>query len=345
MSSSHPSGSTPPKRVLIRLFILFSLYALTFTTACTNVHPTGRIIYESPDTVVRLEPASKVSSAGGGNYSHPALLTKDQIDVLLTSVSARTKIGLLRSLIGDPGTPRLFDRTDIGLLSSSIQEALTQARPGEAVVFYRTRHAKGAHARVTSGVLFVRDEVLVLYVANFWHPVMTIASEAGSKDRLDDVRQTTAYVRDHPWVSVGDQDFVIFFDDPKYQLSPRENSLWDHPERTIAIVYAPYLQANPDPIKRAQESEEAVQQATLPKVERQVITDLKKRLVELERANAILIEKIQNSSVTAIPSNLSPTAPPQSQTEQGSLERLLEVIQRLENRISEMEREIAKSKE
>lgn len=344
MSAFHPSGSTSLKRVLVRLLTLFSVYGLTFTTACTNVHSTGRIIYESPDTVVRLEPASKVSSAGGGNYSHPALLTKDQIDVLLTSVSARTKIGILRTFTGAPGTPRLFDRTDIDLLASPIQEALTQAKPGEAVVFYRTRHTKGARARVTSGVLFVRDEVLVLYVANFWHPVMTIASEVGSKDRLDDVRQTTAYVRDHPWVSVGDQDFGIFFDDLNHQLSQRENSLWDHPERTIAIAYGPYLQANPDPIKRAHESEEAVQQATLPKIERQVITDLKKRLLELERANAVLTEKIQNSSVTAIPSDPPPVAPPQSQTEQASMERLLEVIRHLENRISEMEREITNGK-
>lgn len=341
----HMAGSISlSERVLSRLSALLILGWLALTTACANLHSAGRPIYESSDTVVRLEPAHKVFSSAGTNYSHPVLLTKDQIDVLLTSVSAQTKVGLLRPFIGDPGTPRLFDRTDISLLVSPIQKALTKAGPGEAIVFYRAKNRRGTHVRVTSGVLFIREEVLMLYVANFWHPVITVASEVGSKDRLEDVRETTAYVRDHAWVSVGDQDFAIFFDDPRHQVSRRENSLWDHPERTVSIAYPPYLQANPDPIKRAKESEEAVQHAAMPQVESRAITDLKQRLLELERANAVLTEKIQNSSVPTVPSNSLPAAPSQSQTKQTSTERLLEMIQRLERRISEMERDITKSK-
>lgn len=345
MSSFHqPDSTSSSNGAWIRLLVLLSLYGLTFTTACANIHSAGRIIYESPDTGVRLEPRSKVSSSDGAIYSHPAVLTKDHIDVLLTSISARTKVGLLRSLIGDPGTPRLFDRMDIGLLASPIQEALVKAEPGEAVVFYRTKNMRGAHARVTSGVLFVRDEVLVLYVANFWHPVITVASEVGSKDRLEDVRETMAYVRDHPWVSVGEQDFAIFFDDPKHQLSRHENSLWDHPERAVAIAYSPYLRANPDPVKRAKESEEAVQQATMPRAEGQVIADLRKRLLDLEQANAALTDRIHALSVTPIPSDSHGALSTQFQTKPESTERLVEMIQRLENRISELEREIVKNR-
>ncbi len=344
MSSFHlPDSTAPPKRLLIRLLLLVTLCELTFTTACTNVRSTGRTIYESPDTVVRLEPASQVYSSGGAIDSHPALLPKDHIDVLLTSISARTKVGFLRSLVGDPGTPRLFDRTDIGLLASPIQEALAKTEPGEVVVFYRTKKAGGAHARVTSGVLFVRDEMLVLYVANFWNPVITVASEVGSKDRLEDVRETTTYVRGHPWVSVGEQDFAIFFDDPKYQLSRRDNSLWKHPARTVAVAYAPYLKANPDPVKRAKESEEAIQQAAMPKTESQFITDLKKRLLELERANDALTEKIQELFPPAT-TDPHPAESPQLQTKQPSTERLVEMIERLQNRISELEREIIKKR-
>lgn len=312
------------------LLWLSGCLGLVLTSACANMHQPSRSIHESQDTVVRLEPVRNVSSSGDDNYSHPVLLTSDQIDILFTSISARTKVGLLRSFIGNPGTPRLFSRTDIERLKSHIHDALAKAGPGDAVVFYREKNRTRTHALVTSGVLFVRDEVLVLHVANFWHPVITVTSDVGSKDRLKDVRETTAYVRDHAWVPVGEQDFAVFFDDPRHQLSRLESSLWDHPERTIAIAYPSYLQANPDPITRAKESEEAVQQAILPKAESQAIADLRKRLAELERPNADLTDKVRSPSV----------APSQFQTEQVSTEKILEVIQRLENRIAEMEQRL-----
>ncbi|MBX3302302.1 MAG: hypothetical protein KF693_08800 [Nitrospira sp.] len=72
-----------------------------------------------------------------------------------------------------------------------------------------------------------------------------------------------------------------------------------------------------------------------------VITDLKKRLLELERANNALTEKIQELSVP--PTNSYPAVSPQLQTKQASTERLVEIIPRLENRISELEREIVKN--
>ncbi len=325
-------ATSQPERVATRLLTLFCLSGLVFTTACAGPHFASRSIYESQDTVVRLESANRIFSADGANYSHPVLLTNDHIDILLTSISARTKVGLLRSMIGTPGTPRLFSQTDIELLKRPLHDALAQAGSDDAVVFYREKNRTRTHALVASGVLFVRDEVLVLHVANFWHPVITVASDVGNKDRLQDVRETTAYVRDHAWVSVGEQDFAVFFDDPRHQLSRKESSLWAHPERTIAIAYPSYLQANPDPIIRAKESEEAVQQASLPKAESQAIADLRKRLAGLERANADLTDKGRSASDAP-----HSAAPSQYQTEQASTDKLLEAIQRLENRIAEME--------
>ncbi len=329
-----------PKCITMCLLTILSLGSLVLTTACTVIPSAGRSIYESPDTVVRLEPASKVSPSDSSNYSHPVLLTKDQIDILLTSISAQAKVGLLRTLISDPGAPRLFDRTDIGLLVNPIQEAVAKATPGEAVVFYRLKNRIHRHAQVTSGVLFVHDNVVVLYVANFWHPVITLASEVGSKERLGDVRETAVYVRDYPWVSVGEQDFAVFFDDSRYQLSRQEHSLWHHPERTVAITYVPYLEENTDPIKRAQESEEAVRQATLPEIESQAITNLKKRLLDLEQKNAVLSETIHNLPITSIPSNNHSARPSLRQPQQVSPEKLVEIMEGLKNRIAELEQQL-----
>ena len=92
------------------------------TIACATVEPAGRSIYESPDTVVRLEPITTITSLTRTGSTHPVALTREQIEILLTSISARNKIGLLRSFAGDPGTPRLFDQTDIRLLSGPLQE-------------------------------------------------------------------------------------------------------------------------------------------------------------------------------------------------------------------------------
>ncbi|MBX3330051.1 MAG: hypothetical protein KF722_06600 [Nitrospira sp.] len=329
------------KGVSRRFLASISFCGIMLSAACVSIHPAGRSIYESPDTVVRLEWASKVSSLDDAKYSHSILLTVDQVDVLLTSISARTKVGFLRSFIGNPGMPRLFDRTDIDLLKSPIQDALAKANPGEVVVFYHAKYGRGPHARVTSGILFVRDKALVLTVTNFRHPVITMSSEVGSKDRLEDVRETINYVRDHAWVSVGEQDFAIFFDDPRHQLDRRESGLWDHPERTVAIVFPSYLEANPDPIKRAKESEEAIQQAAMPKLESEAIIELKRRLAELERTTAVSAEKTHSSLVPqASPKLPEASSPSDTDMDQVSKERLLEIIQHLEQRISELERHL-----
>jgi hypothetical protein len=123
-------------------------------------------------------------------------------------------------------------------------------------------------------------------------------------------------------------------------LSRQEHSLWHHPERTVEITYLPYLEENADPIKRAQESEEAVRQATLPEVESQAITNLKKRLLDLEQKNAVLSETIHNLPITSIPSNNHSARSSQRQTQQVSPEKLVEIMEGLKNRIAELEQQL-----
>jgi hypothetical protein len=58
---------------------------------------------------------------------------------------------------------------------------------------------------------------------------------------------------------------------PPLQTTHRHGSLVNYPERTLSIAYESYLKANPDPIRRTQEAQDAVQQATLGKAESQAI--------------------------------------------------------------------------
>ncbi len=318
-----------------------ALSGCALTIACATVEPAGRSVYESPDTVVRLEPRSKIAFLHDTDPTHPVLLTQEQIEILLTSFSARNKIGLLRSFAGDPGTPRLFDQADIRLLSGPLQEAFARADAQEAVVFYRASPSAGTHRRVTSGTIVVQGDALLLSIANFWHPLITAAADVGSTDRLHDIRETTGYVRDHPWASVGEQDFAVFFDDPHYQTTSRQGSLFDYPERTLSIAYQSYLQANPDPVRRAQEADDAVRQATLGKAESQAIAELKRRIADLERANAELAASVPKATgpVELSPSpNQEPAFQPDSK--QQSQDQIQEFMKRLEERVAALEKEI-----
>lgn len=317
-----------------------ALSGCALTIACATVEPAGRVIYEHPDTVVRLEPRSKITFLHDTGPTHPASFTREQIEIILTSISARNKIGLLRSFAGDPGTPRLFDPSDIRLLSGPLREAFARANAEEAVVFYRAKSGTGARRRVTSGTIVVQGDALLLSIANFWHPLITTASEVGSTDRLHDIRETTGYVRDHPWTSVGEQDFAVFFDDPRHQTTHRQGSLFDYPERTLSVAYESYLKANPDPIRRTQEVQDAVQQATLGKAESLAIAELKKRITDLERVNAELAAKVpkttgslESSPPPAQEPAVQPDSKPQSQ------DQIQEFMKRLEKRVAELEKE------
>lgn len=313
---------------------------LTFTTGCATAHPPPRTIVETDEFVVRLEPTRNISSPSElMGHSHPVALTADQVRTLLASISARIKVGLLRSFLGTPGTPRLFDKTDLDRFVPAVQEALAKATPDETVVFLRTRNPVGPRAEVTSGTLSVRDEVLSVTLSNFRHPVQTTASNVGATDRLSDVRETLGYIRTSPWISVGEQDFAIFFDDPSYQVTPRSGSLLRYPERTLALAYRTYLTVHPDVRKRLAEIEDARQQTASGKSETEAIADLKRRIVELEQANHSLATRpLDASPAPGAPASISPMIqPPSSPETQGALR---EVIKRLETRVDELERQV-----
>ena len=313
---------------------------LAFTTGCATAHPSPRTIVETDEFVVRLEPMRNIGSPSKlMEHSHPVALTADQVRTLLASISARMKVGLLRSYLGTPGTPRLFDKAELDRLVPAVQEALAKATPDETVVFLRTRSPVGSRAEVTSGTLSVRDEVLSVALSNFHHSVQTTASNVGATDRLSDVRETLGYVRTSPWISVGEQDFAIFFDDPSYQVTPRSGSLLRYPERTLALAYRAYLTVHPDVRKRLAEIEEAGQQTASGKPGAEAIAGLKRRIAELEQTNHSLATRpLDASPASGAPASTPPMIPASSSPEtQGAL---LDVIRHLEARVAKLERQV-----
>ncbi|MEO8338853.1 MAG: hypothetical protein ABI604_03935 [Nitrospirota bacterium] len=324
-----------------RLGVLFG-FAILIAVGCADVKSRGHTIYDGPAGAVRLEPVEEMFGLNSTERNaHPVALTNDQVRILLTSVSARPKVGLLRSLTGEPGTPRLFDKEHLNLLVGPIQQALAQATSREEVVFYVATMTRGTRAQITSGRLFVRKDLFYFTVSNFRHPVVAVETEVGSTDRLHDVRETTHYVHDHPTLSVGEQDFVIFFDDPRFEMEQRGIQLFGYPERTLAIAYQPFLIANADLQKREMEIHDALQQATMGKREGQAIAELKRRVAELEQTNRALAEKIEKQSTDArsfTPASVASVVP--SSSAEGSQINLLEMIKHLEDRMASLETQL-----
>ena len=295
-------------------------------SGCATSPALDRVIYEDPTALVKLEP----SKDSGGN-SHPVHLNTDQVRIFLASISGRFKVGFIRSLTGEPGAPRLFAKEELDIVTGPIQRALAEATPKEEIVFYVEKAATETRVEITSGRLFIRDNVLYVAISNLRHPVIVSPYNVGATDRLNDVRETVQYVRTHPAVSVGDQDFVIFFDDPQYQMEQRGIQLFGHAERVLAIAYQPFLAANGDIRIREAEIQEAVEQATMRKSEAAAIADLKRRVAELEQTNRALSNKLQGQPTPTVPPPVSPD---------GSLNspaQLQETIKRLEDRISNLE--------
>ncbi|MBA2486535.1 MAG: hypothetical protein H0V35_10640 [Nitrospira sp.] len=310
-----------------------------FTSGCATALPVARSVYESPDTIVRLEPSARIEAAAGVDHDHPTPLIEDQVAILLTSISGRNKVGLLRSFFGTPGTPRLFEPKEIEAMAAPLKEALQQARPDEVITFSFERAGREGQSAVTSGTLFVQQEILYVTLANFWHPVARHQSDVGATDKLDDVRETREYVRAHPWISVGEQDFAIFFDDPQYQRQGRRGELFGYPERTLGIAYRPFLASNPDLAARVEEVTQSSQQERFAQDEAKVIADLQRRIAELERSKEALKSQLKQSE-------LSPPlrAPVESNkaVSQETNRTLLEVIQRLEERLATLEKAFKK---
>ncbi len=313
-----------------------------FITGCATTDPAPRVIHEVTDLLVRLEPAHTCASGAADTpFSHPLQLSGQQIRTLLASLLAREKVGLLSSFVQTQGTSRLFSDIDLDRLTPPIQHALAQATPQEAVVFLLTNAESDGRRTVTSGALSIRGEVLSIALFNFRHPVRTALADVGATDRLGDVRETLRYVRQSPCVSIGEQDFALFFKEPAYQAEHRSGSLIRYPERALLITYRDFLAADADVSKGNGDGSSAPPPAADNRAELQTIADLKRRIAELERKNQALTERTGSSpSAEAARKTLPPATDTSQPSAAETQTRLMETIERLATRVSELERRI-----
>lgn len=149
---------------------LYSILCFVLFTGCIGSKRVTTIVYEDKTRAVRLESRlGKDKKPIEYGYQHPAALTQEDFERLLSSIyikRSKTLLGLLIPVLGAKDREEAFSPDEIQFLSQYLSGALAKAAPDQRVTFLLFR-PRGAQMReVTSGVVFVRGDHLNLVLAN-----------------------------------------------------------------------------------------------------------------------------------------------------------------------------------
>lgn len=102
-------------------------------------------------------------------YQHPAALTPEEIGRLLRSIEVKYEQGLLRRLFLGPRkeVEQIFTEEEIGRMAPGISRALKKATPADRVGFLLRHPRVLLGARLTTGVLYVKDDRFGIIFGNY----------------------------------------------------------------------------------------------------------------------------------------------------------------------------------
>jgi len=145
---------------------------LLFGLSACQIRPVPKFsIYEDQSQFVRLEK----DSTAGGNHSHPAHVTTDEMVAVLSGVMVEEPTGLTSSLSflgkdGEPPRHPAFSAEEIRFLAPLLAKGFESAKPEEIVAFYRIVQQPGAIDHVTSGGVFIDGDELHFLLINYRSP-------------------------------------------------------------------------------------------------------------------------------------------------------------------------------
>jgi Short C-terminal domain len=152
-----------------RLFVL-SFLCLLFLDGCIGNKRVSTVVYEEKNRSVRLE--SRLAQDNKPieyGYQHPATLTQEDLEKILSSIyikRPKTLLGLLIPILGSKDREPAFSPDEIQFLSKQLQKALAVAKPYQRVTFFLKRPHGMWRQEITSGALFVREGQLYFILAN-----------------------------------------------------------------------------------------------------------------------------------------------------------------------------------
>jgi len=188
------------------------------------------------ETFVRLD---RVDPKEG--FTHPAELAPARLKELLASVAVRKRTGLLSVIFSD--TPfRAFSDAQLDLLSVQLSTALAKAAPEEMALFYFNAPESHEQLRVTSGGVYVRQETLVVVLANYRYTALWSDQASGRPY----VSVTAA--RDNPRYAYPEGTYQLIVGTGQERLGGEQgwfNKMFGSSDRRNGVVLA--LNATPSP--------------------------------------------------------------------------------------------------
>lgn len=150
------------KRTLVRTLLCSTVIILTVQFGCSSLPP-PRTSYQDPITSIRLY----IDERADTGHSHPGQVRPDQMARVLGGLRVVPRSGYISSLItGQPQANPAFSSSEIQMLAPRLSAALAEATPQEVVTFYRRVSDASVGLAITSGGMFLQDNVLYVVLAN-----------------------------------------------------------------------------------------------------------------------------------------------------------------------------------
>lgn len=218
--------------------LLFGVALLLSFTACQNRPFPTAAMYEEPSRFVRLE----VDPTVGGNHSHPANITTDELITVLSGVMIEEPPRFMTALSletrdGESRQHPAFNEAEISFFAPYFAEGLRKAKSEEVVTFYQTNQKTALIDKVTSGGMFVTSggifidgEELHLILSNYRSPTNS-APDPGISGATLDGRST-------PLRSIAPQRTKLYFEPTTAVASSREG-IWGsllRPDRRELVI-------------------------------------------------------------------------------------------------------------
>ncbi len=189
--------------------LFYSLTACSYPTLMTLT------IFETPSRSVHLtvDPTIYLDS----DFSHPVAIPADTMKALLGGLVIIEPVSFFSWPFKENKSPRhpLFSDADIRFWAPLLAKALDSATPEEMVTFYQSDDISAVSREVTSGGLFVKDQLLYFILTNYRAPSQFMA-DYGTADTLDDRR--------NPLRSMAPQQVTLQFEPDRLVVAPQENS-------------------------------------------------------------------------------------------------------------------------
>ncbi|WP_173047245.1 hypothetical protein [Nitrospira sp. KM1] len=210
--------------------VFFVIYA-TISMGCSPRQFTTLTVYDTPHAFVRLE-ADRTITKGSG-HDHPATMATDQMAAVLRGVileEPMTRFPLYDD-VSQPRRHHVFDDGKVDFLAPLLTLSLGKAMPEEVVTFYLSKDEPGGSREVTSGGVYVQDDLLHLILGNYRSSTHYIA-DIGVADTADD--------RLSPMLPIAPQQGRLDFE-PRAALQSSSSAswsrLWERDPREIVVRY------------------------------------------------------------------------------------------------------------